>query len=80
MFFRVTARPVTFQGARRLGGRLPPVQLWAVYATERKPPQGEEPIEWLLLTSVPVEGFSGACMVVQWYRARGGNRTLLPCP
>jgi hypothetical protein len=46
------------------------VQLWAVYARERKPPKGEEPIEWLLLTSVPVEDFSGACLVVQWYRAR----------
>jgi hypothetical protein len=66
----VKARPVTFNGARRPGGRLPPVQLWAVYAIELKPPKGEEPIEWLLLTSVPVEDFSGACLVVQWYRAR----------
>jgi hypothetical protein len=66
----VKARPVTFHGARRPGGRLPPVQVWAVYATELKPPQGEEPIEWLLLTSVPVADFSGACLVVQWYRAR----------
>jgi hypothetical protein len=66
----VTARPVTFQGARRPGGRLPPVQVWAVYAKELKPPKGEEPIEWLLLTSVPVAGFAGACTVVQWDRAR----------
>ena len=61
---------MTFQGARRPGGRLPPVQLWAVYARELKPPNGEEPIEWLLLTSVLVEDFSGACLVVQWYQAR----------
>jgi hypothetical protein len=66
----VKALPVTFNGARRPGGRLPPGQLWAVYATELKPPKGEEPIEWLLLTSLPVEDFSGACLVVQWYRAR----------
>jgi hypothetical protein len=66
----VTARPVTFNGARRPGGRLPPVQVWAVYATELKPPKGEDPIEWLLLTSVPMEDFAGACTVVQWYRAR----------
>jgi Transposase DNA-binding/Transposase Tn5 dimerisation domain len=66
----VRARPVTFHGARRLGGRLPPVQLWAIYARERKPPKGEEPIEWLLLTSVPVEDFAGASLVMQWYRAR----------
>jgi len=66
----VKARPVTFHGARRPGGRLPPVQLWAVYARELKPPKGEEPIEWLLLTSLPVEDFSSACLVVQWYGAR----------
>ena len=62
----VRARPVTFHGARRPGGRLPPVQLWAVYARERKPPKGEEPMEWLLLTSVPVTDFAGACLVMQW--------------
>lgn len=66
----VTARPVTFLGARRPGGRLPPVQVWAIYALERKPPKGEEPLEWLLLTSVPVADFAGACTVMQWYRAR----------
>ena len=66
----VKALPVTFNGARRPGGRLPPVQLWAVYALELKPPKGEEPIEWLLLTSVPVADFAGACLVMQWYRAR----------
>lgn len=67
----VTARPGTVQGARRPGGRLPPVQGWAVYAIERKPPKGEAPLEWLLLTSVPVESFAAACLVRQWYRARG---------
>jgi hypothetical protein len=66
----VKALPVTFNGARRPGGRLPPVQGWAVYATDLKPPKGEYPIEWLLLTRVPVAAFAGACTVVQWYRAR----------
>ena len=66
----VKARAVTFNGARRPGGRLPPMQVWAVYTTELKPPKGEDPIEWLLLTSVPAEDFAGACTVVQWYRAR----------
>jgi len=67
---RVKALPVTFYGARRPGGRLPPVQVWAIYALELKPPKGEESIEWLLLTSVPVSNFSEACLVMQWYRAR----------
>jgi Transposase Tn5 dimerisation domain/Transposase DNA-binding len=68
----VTARPVTFNGARRPGGRLPPVQVWAIYAIELKPPKGAEPIEWLLLTSVPVSNLPRACLVMQWYRARWG--------
>jgi hypothetical protein len=62
----VKALPVTFNGARRPGGRLPSVQVWAVYATELKPPTGEDPIEWLLLTRVPVVDFAGASTVVQW--------------
>lgn len=67
----VKARAGTFKGARRPGGRLPPVPVWAVYATELKPPKGEDPIAWLLLTRVPAEDFAGACTVVQGYRARG---------
>ena len=42
----VTAKPVTFQGARRPGGKLPPVTVSAVYAQEPSPPQGEAPVEW----------------------------------
>jgi hypothetical protein len=66
----VTAKQVTFNRARRPGGTLPPVEVAAVYAKEVKPPQGEKPIEWLLLTSLPVTDFSSACTVVKWYRCR----------
>jgi hypothetical protein len=66
----VTAKPVTFYGARRPGGKLPPVTVSAVYAQESSPPQGEAPVEWLLLTSLPVTDLPRACTVVQWYRCR----------
>jgi len=66
----VTAKPVTFQGARRPGGTLPPVEGRAVYAQEPSPPPGEEPVEWLLLTSLPVVDFPRACTVVPWDRCR----------
>src|SRR5262245_3849391 len=49
----VTATQVTFHGARRPGGKLPPVEVSAVYAQEPSPPPGETPVEWLLLTSLP---------------------------
>src|SRR5262245_46457605 len=62
----VTATQVPFHGARRPGGTLPPVKVGAVYAQELSPPQGEEPVEWLLLTSLPVPDFLCACTVVHW--------------
>jgi len=42
----ITATPVPVQGARRLGGTLPPVTVSAVSAQESSPPQGEAPVEW----------------------------------
>lgn len=42
----ITPPPVTFQGARRLGGTLPPVTVSAVEAQEPSPPQGEAPVAW----------------------------------
>jgi hypothetical protein len=66
----VRAKRVTFNQARRRGGKLPPVEVAAVYAKEGSPPKGEQPIEWLLLTSLPVADFPSACTVVQWYRCR----------
>ncbi len=66
----VTATHVTFHGARRLGGKLPPVTVSAVYAKEPSPPQGEAPVEWLLLTSLPVRDFTSACTVIHWYPCR----------
>ena len=66
----VTAKQVMFQQARRPGGPRPAVEVAAVYAQEGAPPQGEEAVEWLLLTSLPVVDFASACTVVQWYRCR----------
>ena len=68
--FEVRCREVTLLGAKRVDGRLPPVTLYAVSATELSPPDGEAPIEWLLLTSLPVETLAQAQTVIGWYRAR----------
>jgi hypothetical protein len=67
---RVAVKRVTCTGTRRPGGQLPPVEVIAVYAKECRPPSGEEPVAWLLLTSLPVVDFPSACTVVQWYRCR----------
>ena len=68
---RVAVKRVMFRGARRPGGKLPPVEVVAVYAQERRPPRSEEPIDWLLLTSLPVVDFPSACLVLQWYQCGG---------
>jgi hypothetical protein len=73
---RVAGKRVTCNGARRPGGRLPPVEVVAVDAKECRPPRGEEPIAWLLLTSLPVADFPSACTVVQWYRCRWARARL----
>jgi hypothetical protein len=34
------------------------------------PPTGEEPLEWLLLTTLSIETFQQAAQCVLWYRFR----------
>ena len=38
----------------RCGYKLSTVRINAVFASETNPPEGEKPIEWLLITSLPV--------------------------
>ena len=47
-----------------------PVFMYAVYAKEINPPKGEKAIEWMLLTSLPVEELEAAKAVIGWYCAR----------
>ena len=47
-----------------------PVALWAVGVQEVDPPAGVEPLDWLLLTSVPVHTLADAQERVRWYRLR----------
>jgi hypothetical protein len=51
--------------------KLPPVTLNAILVREEHPPDDvDEPIEWLLLTNVPVTDFDEAVRVVAWYCCR----------
>ena len=44
--------------------------MYAVYAYETDPPADEEPVEWMLLTNLPVASFEEACEKVAWYCLR----------
>jgi hypothetical protein len=46
------------------------VAVWAVWVSEVDPPAGVEPLDWLLLTSVPVHSLADAQERVAWYRVR----------
>jgi len=53
------------------GEGLPPVKLSAVWVKERgEVPKGEQPIEWLLLATWPVEGVEAALECVRMYAHR----------
>jgi hypothetical protein len=55
----------------KLPGGLEPAPLWAVLATEVKTtPQGEKPIEWMLLTNMAMKGFDETELVVYAYSQR----------
>jgi hypothetical protein len=47
-----------------------PLDLWAVRVWEENTPQGEEPLEWILLTNVAVEQEADAEERVDWYEHR----------
>ncbi len=53
--------------------KLQPVQVWAVYAREVDyRPEITQPIEWMLLTTVPVASFDDATERLRWYTLRWG--------
>ena len=49
---------------------LRPLVVWVVRVWEPEPPEGIEPLEWVLLTSVPTHTSAHAWQRVGWYRAR----------
>jgi hypothetical protein len=50
--------------------QLPDIDMCAVYVLEPNSPDGEEPVEWMLLTNLPVRSFDEAYEKVLWYCLR----------
>lgn len=46
------------------------LEVWVIRVWEEQAPEGEEPLEWLLLTSVPTTTLEQAWERVDWYRQR----------
>lgn len=67
----VQAARLTLRGPSRPGqGKLADVAVNVVLVREEQPPADVEPIEWLLLTSLPVETVEQVLLVVQDYCCR----------
>jgi hypothetical protein len=47
-----------------------PVTVWVIRVWEEQAPDGEEPLEWILLTSVPTTTLAQAWERVDWYQCR----------
>lgn len=71
---RVAAGPVRVpRPAQRRGewpADAPPLEMWVVHVLEERPPAGQAPLEWILLTDVPANSFAAACERVDWYACR----------
>ena len=66
----IRATRVKLRGPQRAGGHLADVDVNAILVREKNPPKGEEPIEWLLLTSLPIKTFKQVCKVIEYYTCR----------
>lgn len=54
----------------------PALPVWAVLAQEQEAPAGTKPLEWMLLTTVPVTSLAHATERLTWYARRWGIEVL----
>jgi hypothetical protein len=67
---QIKAVRVTLKPPARPDRTLAPVTVTALLATETKPPADEQPLDWLLLTNLPVETPEQAIEKLSWYLCR----------
>jgi hypothetical protein len=66
----VRASHVTLRPPRRADRELPEIGVNVVLVREERPPQGEQPVEWLLLTSLPIDSVQAVRQVIELYCVR----------
>jgi len=49
---------------------LPNIHMYAIHVLEMHPPEGEDAVEWMLITNQPLTTFDAACERVRWYSLR----------
>jgi hypothetical protein len=64
-------RPVTLRPPKyRADENLPTVKVWAVWVVEVNPPADTSPLDWLLLTTIPLNLPEQAIACLEWYTCR----------
>lgn len=66
----VRAATVTLSPPRRPDRKLPPVTTNVVLVREVDPPQGDEPVEWILVTTLPIDTEENVRKIIQYYTVR----------
>ena len=66
----VRAARVTLRPPARRGGSLPPVAVNVVLVHEPNPPAGEAAVQWMLITTLPINRPAQVRLIVEYYCAR----------
>lgn len=66
----VRATTVTLRPPWRPDRRLPPVSVQVVWCSEVNPPENDEPVDWLLITTLPIDTPEQVRKIVQYYTSR----------
>jgi Transposase DNA-binding/Transposase Tn5 dimerisation domain len=66
----VRCASVTLRPPWRAGTSLPPVAVNVVLVSEPSPPEGEEAIEWILVTTLPIDTVEQARQIIEYYCIR----------
>lgn len=66
----VRARRLELKAPYRQDGQLPNIAVNVVSVHEPNPPPGVEPLNWMLITSLPIDGIAAILLVVKYYAAR----------
>jgi hypothetical protein len=66
----VRATTLTLRAPWRVDRELPPVTVNVVLVLESNPPPGEPPVEWILVTTLPIDTLEQVRTVVEYYCVR----------
>jgi hypothetical protein len=66
----IRALAITLKAPYRKGKEFPDIKVNVVIAKEINALKGEKPIEWIILTSLPIGTKEGALQILEWYLCR----------